>query len=125
MVRAVIARCRWDDVAITEANAVEVAAAEWPFDFVHARLLLMNMRVAQKVTMVGQMLALQDWDRASLACCPAHPTWTLLLEAYSTAFSANGGDGASGRSLGRCCDRRPSTTGASAGLGSSADPLPH
>jgi SAM-dependent methyltransferase len=108
MARAEIERRRLGNIAIIEADALELVVAELPFDFVHERLLLMNMPEGQKVVVVEQMLALlrpggiialEDWDRASLACYPAHPSWTVLLEAYSTAFSAGGGNGATGRAL--------------------------
>jgi SAM-dependent methyltransferase len=89
-------------------DALNPDLQEGPFDFVHERLVLMNMPQAQQRTMVSQMLALlkpggsialQDYDRVSCVCYPEHPSWAILFKAYADAFSAGGGNGSTGRVL--------------------------
>jgi hypothetical protein len=95
-------------VAVIVSDALHATVGENPFDVVHERLLLINVPEENQKALIAQMLALlrpggtialQEWDRVSLVCYPAHPAWTTLLNAYAVAFSANGGNGATGRTL--------------------------
>jgi hypothetical protein len=47
----------------------------------------------------GGTIVLQDYDRVFCLCYPEHPSWTLLLDAYSAAFQASGGNVSTGRTL--------------------------
>ncbi len=96
------------NVRIVAGDALNPDLQEGPFDFVHERLVLMNIPQAQQRTMVSQMLALlkpggsialQDYDRVSCVCYPEHPSWAILFKAYADAFSAGGGNGSTGRVL--------------------------
>jgi hypothetical protein len=44
--------------------------------------------VSQMLALVkpGGTIVLQDYDRVFCLCYPEHPSWTLLLDAYSAAF---------------------------------------
>src|SRR5262249_55883448 len=48
----------------------------------------------------GGTIALQEFDSASYACHPGHPSWNALLNLWSTVFHATGGNEFVGRSLG-------------------------
>jgi SAM-dependent methyltransferase len=103
-----IDRRRLGNVSIVEADALGAALDVNSFNFVHERLVLMNMPEINQKALVSRMLALlkpggvlalQDYDRVSCLCYPEHPSWTILLGAYGDAFQTNGGNGATGRSL--------------------------
>jgi hypothetical protein len=48
---------------------------------------------------LGGTIALEDVDDISYTCVPLHPSWTALLDAFHTAFHANGGKAYIGRDL--------------------------
>ena len=90
------------------ADAFSPCLEQSAFDFVHERLVLMNLAETERRRLVFQMLtllkpggiiALEDYDRISCLCYPEHPSWTILLDAYSDAFRASGGNGGTGRTL--------------------------
>jgi SAM-dependent methyltransferase len=108
MAGAEVKRRGLGNVRIVAGDALNPDLQEGSFDFVHERLVLMNMPQAQQRKMVSQMLALlkpggsialQDYDRVSCVCYPEHPSWVILLAAYADAFSAGGGNGSTGRVL--------------------------
>lgn len=103
-----IERGGFGNVEVVLGDAFSADLAEASFDLVHERLVLMNMPEREQRRLVIHMLALlkpggtialQDYDRVSCLCYPEHPSWTVLLEAYSEAFRASGGNGGTGRTL--------------------------
>jgi len=96
------------NVALVCADVFSAALQKASFDFAHERLVLMNMPPAEQRRFISCMLALlkpggtialQDYDRVSCLCYPEHPSWTILLNAYTEAFRAGGGSGGTGRTL--------------------------
>jgi SAM-dependent methyltransferase len=96
------------NVRVVRGDAHSPGLEHGSFDFVHERLVLMNMPDTERRRFVSQMLmlvkpggiiALQDYDRVSCVCYPEHPSWGILLGAYDEAFRAGGGDGSTGRTL--------------------------
>jgi SAM-dependent methyltransferase len=96
------------NVRVVRGDAQSPCLEHGSFDFVHERLVLMNMPDTERRRFISQMLslakpggtiALQDYDRVSCVCYPEHPSWTILLGAYDEAFRASGGDGGTGRAL--------------------------
>jgi hypothetical protein len=74
-------------------------------DLVHERLVLINVPELNQRALVEQMvgllklggtIVLQEYDRVSYVCYPEHPSWTILLDAYTEAFRRSGGNGATG-----------------------------
>jgi len=103
-----IERRRLSNVEIVCGDAFSTDFEEASFDFAHERLVLMNLPQPEQQRLVSHMLALlkpggtialQDYDRVSCLCYPEHPSWTILLDAYSTAFRASGGNSSTGRAL--------------------------
>jgi ubiquinone/menaquinone biosynthesis C-methylase UbiE len=69
------------------------------FDFVHARLLLINLKdperaVAALTELVrpGGLVAVQDIDQIPWLCEPPHPAWEALLSAFLIVWRSNGLD---------------------------------
>jgi ubiquinone/menaquinone biosynthesis C-methylase UbiE len=96
------------NVEVVCGDAFSTDLEEASFDFAHERLVLMNLPQAEQKRLVSHMLALlkpggtialQDYDRVSCLCYPEHPSWTILLDSYSAAFRASGGNGSTGRTL--------------------------
>lgn len=86
-----------------DASALDLPANS--FDFVHTRLLLINVldpaRVLSEMVRLlrpGGVLAVQDFDAISWTCEPSHPAWERLLWAVSTIWP-EGGDLYIGRRL--------------------------
>ena len=108
MAVAEIDRRGLSNVRVILGDALRAGLEQNSFDVVHERLVLMNMPEANQKALVSQMLALlkpagiialEDYDRVSCLCYPEHPSWTILLDAYSEAFRTSGGNGATGRTL--------------------------
>jgi hypothetical protein len=79
------------------------------YDFVHERLMLINLPAIWQNRLITEMssilkpggtIALQEFDSASYACYPGHPSWNVLLNIWNTVFHATGGNEFVGRSLG-------------------------
>jgi SAM-dependent methyltransferase len=96
------------NASIVQGDVLSANLESGSFDLVHERLVLMNVPQPNQRALVEQMvallkpggsIALQDYDRVSYVCYPEHPSWTILLDAYTEAFRASGGNGATGRSL--------------------------
>jgi SAM-dependent methyltransferase len=97
-----------DNASVILGDALNSGLEPSSFDFVHERLVLMNVSEANQKALVSQMLALlkpggiialEDYDRVSCVCYPDHPSWAILLDAYSDAFRADGGNAGTGRTL--------------------------
>jgi SAM-dependent methyltransferase len=103
-----IGRRGLSNVMVVLGDAITTGLEQNSFDFVHERLVLMNVTEPDRLRLVSQMLALlspggvialEDYDRVSCLCYPEHPSWTILLDAYGDAFRASGGYGGTGRTL--------------------------
>jgi SAM-dependent methyltransferase len=108
MARSEIDARELKNVIILQGDALNASQASGSFDLVHERLVVMNVPEPNQRALVEQMvallkpggtIALQDYDRVSYVCYPEHPSWTVLLDAYTEAFRAGGGNGATGRTL--------------------------
>jgi SAM-dependent methyltransferase len=94
------------NVEIVQADALNTGLQEASFDLVHERLVMINVpaREALLQEMIsllrpGGTILLEDVDDISYTCVPPHPSWTVLLDAFHTAFHANGGNAYIGREL--------------------------
>jgi SAM-dependent methyltransferase len=108
MARREIDRRGLKNVSVVLGDALGADLKRESFDCVHERLVLMNVPQANQKAIVSQMLALlrpsgaialEDYDRVSCVCYPEHPSWAILLDAYTEAFRANGGNEITGRTL--------------------------
>lgn len=106
MARAEVARRGLTNVTIVQADGIETGLEKGSFDLVHERLVMINVssREAFLTEMLsllrpGGTIVLEDVDNVSWLCQPAHPSWTVLLDAFHTIFHVGGGDGFVGRRL--------------------------
>jgi ubiquinone/menaquinone biosynthesis C-methylase UbiE len=106
MARAEMARLGLTNVTIVEGDALSSGLTAGSFDFVHERLVLVNVPerselVASMAALAapGGIIALQDIDNVSWVCEPAHDSWTALLGVFHDVFRAGGGDPFVGRRL--------------------------
>ncbi|MCA1693846.1 MAG: methyltransferase domain-containing protein [Actinobacteria bacterium] len=106
MARAEATRLGLANVTIVEGDALAAGLERESFDFVHERLVLVNVPerrelVAEMVSLVapGGVVALEDIDNVSWLCEPPHESWTRLLDAFHETFRAGGGDPFVGRRL--------------------------
>ena len=108
MARAEIGKRGLQNVSIVEGDTLNTALEKGTFDLVHERLVLINVPVANQHAIVASMVALvrpggiiasENWDRASFACHPEHPSWHILNDLYREAVRPTNGDGTSGRTL--------------------------
>jgi SAM-dependent methyltransferase len=106
MARAEITRRGLENVTMVQADGLDTGLEKGSFDFVHERLILIN--VSAREALLKEMLsllrprgtvALEDVDNVSWLCQPAHPSWDILLNAFHAVFHAGGGDGFVGRRL--------------------------
>lgn len=84
----------------------ELAAAS--FDLVHSRLVLLNdpepRRIVDEMVRLvrpGGFVAVQDLDKQSWTCEPAHPAWDRVMAGFQAAQTAAGLDEYIGRRLPR------------------------
>src|SRR6185503_7821774 len=72
------------NVRVVRGDAHSPSLEHGSFDFVHERLVLMNMPETERRRFISQMLslakpggivALQDYDRVSCVCYPEHLSW--------------------------------------------------
>ena len=104
--RAEIAKRGLGNVTMVHADALNTGLEKTSFDFVHERLVMINVSAREaflsemlSLLRPGGTVALEDVDNVSWLCQPAHPSWDALLNAFHTAFHAGGGDGFVGRRL--------------------------
>jgi SAM-dependent methyltransferase len=106
MARSEIARRGLRNVAVVHADALNTGLQKPAFDLVHERLVMINvptrdalLREMLALLRPGGTIVLEDVDDISYTCAPLHPSWTALLDAFHTAFHANGGNAYIGREL--------------------------
>src|SRR5205085_2384467 len=94
-----IARRSLSNVKLVQADALSSGLQRNSFDFVHERLVMINIPAPEKVlaemialARPGGVVAVEEVDDASWLCEPAHPSWHTLVKAYHNAFRANGGN---------------------------------
>jgi ubiquinone/menaquinone biosynthesis C-methylase UbiE len=98
------------NVTVVNADALKTGLEKSSYDIVHERLVLINVPAASQEALLAEMLsllkpggtiALQEFDSASYACYPEHPSWNILLSIWNDTFHATGGNEFVGRSLAR------------------------
>jgi len=98
------------NVQLINADALNAGLEKSSYDFVHERLVLINIPPASQEALLAEMLsvlkpggtiALREFDSASYVCYPEHPSWNALLSVWNDAFHETGGNEFVGRSLGR------------------------
>ena len=99
------------NVRLVNADALKTGLDKNSYDFVHERLVLINIPpVAQQAVLKemlsllrpGGTIAIQEFDFVSFACDPDHPSWNILFNTWCDAFhAAGGGNLFIGRSLAR------------------------
>jgi SAM-dependent methyltransferase len=106
MARAEVAHLGLANVTVVEGDALSSGLDRESFDFVHERLVMVNVPerrelLAEMVSLAapGGTVALEDIDNVSWVCEPAHESWTALLGVFHDVFRAGGGDPFVGRRL--------------------------
>jgi ubiquinone/menaquinone biosynthesis C-methylase UbiE len=98
------------NVQLVHADATNTGLQKNSYDFVHERLVLINIPLASQQAILTEMLsllkpggaiAIEEFDFVSFACDPDHPSWNLLFKVWCDAFNASGGNLSIGRSLAR------------------------
>jgi SAM-dependent methyltransferase len=99
------------NVKLVNADALNTGLDKNSYDFVHERLVLINISLAAQQVVLKEMLsllkpggtiAIQEFDFVSFACDPDHPSWNVLFNTWCDAFhAAGGGNLFIGRSLAR------------------------
>jgi SAM-dependent methyltransferase len=86
MARGSVGERGLQNVQLIRGDAAASGLPKASFDFVHARLLLINMpnpeEVLQEMTALvrpGGVVAIQDVDWISWTCEPSHPAWDRLI----------------------------------------------
>jgi SAM-dependent methyltransferase len=109
MARTEVAQSDLRNVQVINADALSTGLEKNSFDFVHERLVLINVPAATQQGILAEMfslvrpggtIALQEYDAVSYACYPEHPSWKILLGLYNDTFHAAGGNEFVGRSVG-------------------------
>lgn len=108
LARRVLADRNARNVRLVESDAAATTEEKGSFDFVHTRLVLMNVPHSADVlaAMValgrpGATIAVQDVDWVSRVCDPPHPAWTELVDLIAELWRLNGMDVHLGRRLPR------------------------
>jgi ubiquinone/menaquinone biosynthesis C-methylase UbiE len=111
MARAEQSRRGLSNVKLVNADALNIGLDKNSYDFVHERLVLINIPVAVLQAVLkemlsllkpGGMIAIQEFDFVSFACDPDHPSWNVLFNTWCDAFhAASGSTQFIGRSLAR------------------------
>ncbi|MGW6982604.1 methyltransferase domain-containing protein [Streptomyces sp. NPDC054932] len=108
LARRLVSERGMENVRLVEGDAAASGEPEGSFDFVHTRLVLMNVPHSAEVlsAMValarpGGTVAVQDVDWVTRVCDPPHPAWTRLVDAIAELWRLNGMDVHLGRRLPR------------------------
>jgi ubiquinone/menaquinone biosynthesis C-methylase UbiE len=110
-----IAQAEWgrrglQNVNLVRADATNSGFPKNSYDFVHERLVSINIPLPSQQAILTEMLsllkpggtiAIEEFDFVSFACDPDHPSWNLLFKVWCDAFNASGGNLSIGRSLAR------------------------
>lgn len=108
MAQAEITQRGLRNVQVINADALRTGLEKNSFDFVHERLVLINVPPATREAILAEMfslvrpggtIALQEYDAISYVCYPEHPSWKLLCGIFNDTFHAAGGNDFVGRSL--------------------------
>lgn len=106
MARSEVALRGLHNVEIVQADALQTGLGQGTFDLVHERLVMINVPTRQALLQEmisllrpGGTIVLEDVDDISNTCAPLHPSWTILLDAFHSAFHASGGNAFIGREL--------------------------
>jgi SAM-dependent methyltransferase len=88
------------NVQFVKADATQTGLDRSSYDFVHERLVLINIPLASQQAVLKEMLsllkpggtiAIQEFDFVSFACDPDHASWNALYSTWCDAFQAAGG----------------------------------
>jgi SAM-dependent methyltransferase len=108
LARRLVAERGLDNVRLVEGDAAHSGEQAGGFDFVHTRLVLMNVPhsaevLAEMVALArpGGTVAVQDVDWLTRVCDPPHPAWTRLVDVIAELWRRNGMDVHLGRRLPR------------------------
>ncbi|MFF1561738.1 methyltransferase domain-containing protein [Streptomyces sp. NPDC058279] len=108
LARRLVTERKLDNVRLVEADAAATTEEAGRFDFVHTRLVLMNVPHSDAVlnAMVtlgrpGGTVAVQDVDWLTRVCDPPHPAWTKVVDLIAELWRLNGMDVHLGRRLPR------------------------
>ncbi|WP_158071196.1 methyltransferase domain-containing protein [Streptomyces sp. CB00455] len=108
LARRLVTERALDNVRLVEGDAAAAPEERGAFDFVHTRLVLMNVPHSTDVlsAMValarpGGTVAVQDVDWVSRVCDPPHPAWTGLVDLIAELWRLSGMDVHLGRRLPR------------------------
>jgi ubiquinone/menaquinone biosynthesis C-methylase UbiE len=109
--RAELSKRGLRNVQFVNADAMNTGLDKNSYDFVHERLVLINIPLTSQQVVLKEMLsllkpggtiAIQEFDFVSFACDPEHPSWNVLFNIWCEAFhAAGGGNLFIGRSLAR------------------------
>jgi ubiquinone/menaquinone biosynthesis C-methylase UbiE len=95
-------------VRTVRADAASTGLPSDSFDFVHERMLLLNVTSPQdivaemtRLARPGGVVALQEPDGAAWATDPPHPAWELLLTEVNDVYPRTGRDFHTGRRAAR------------------------
>jgi SAM-dependent methyltransferase len=99
------------NVSVLEADARRTALPAGSFDFVYARLILVNIPdpehvVAEMVRLVkpGGWIACEEADGGAMLCQPPHPAYTRLTNTFKMLYRHDGADILIGRRLHQLLD---------------------
>src|SRR5215469_11493647 len=110
MARAEQRKRNLSNVKLVNADALQTGLDKNSYDFVHERLVLINIPLEAQQAVLKEMLsllkpggtiAIEEFDFVSFACDPDHPSWNILFNTWCDAFNAAGGNLSIGRSLAR------------------------
>jgi len=109
MARAELSRRGLRNVEVVNADALNTGLQKAAYDFVHERLVLINLPANSQRALLTEMfsllkpggtIALQEFDAVSNMCFPEHASWQRLATLWNEVFQAAGGNEFVGRSLG-------------------------
>jgi SAM-dependent methyltransferase len=96
MARTELSERGLQNTEVVVADALKTGLERSSYDFVHERLILINVPPASQEALLTEMMsvlkpggtiALQEFDSTSCVCYPPHPSWDTLLGVWNDAFS--------------------------------------
>jgi ubiquinone/menaquinone biosynthesis C-methylase UbiE len=109
MARAGLSRLGLRNVEVVNADGLNTGLPKAAYDFVHERLVLINLPADAQRALLAEMfsllkpggtIALQEFDAVSNLCYPDHPSWKRLAALWNEVFHGVGGNEFVGRTLG-------------------------